>query len=158
GHLQRDPGGDVGGAAGAVEAPSAESQRPRAGQLGADGPSGGDAVDADVGGEVVGQRDAQPADRELGRDVERAAAARPVGGGRLRQHDVPAAAPQLGQGGADAVHGRPHVDREHLVEGVVEGVLGDGVEGPVEVEDADAVDEHVQAAVEVPAPAHRLVV
>jgi hypothetical protein len=122
----------------------AEAMRP--GELGAQRAARGDAVDPDVGRELVGQGDHAAADGELRRHVEDAAAAGIEAGRGDGQHHRAARPAQLGQCRPHGDQLAFHVHGEHLVEGGVKLILTDIGQPAVEVEDADAVDQDVQAA------------
>jgi len=96
--------------------------------------------------ELVGQRDHAAANGELRRHVEDAAAAGIEAGRGDGQHHRAARPAQLGQCRPHGDQLAFHVHGEHLVEGGVELVLGYIGQAAVEVEDADAVDQDVQAA------------
>jgi hypothetical protein len=123
-----------------------QPQAARPGELGAQRAARRDAVDPHVGGQFVGQRDHAAADGELGRHVEDATAAGIEAGRGYREHYRAARPAQLGQRRPHRDQLAFHVDREHLVEGRVDLVLGNVGQAAVEVEDAHAVDQDVQAA------------
>jgi hypothetical protein len=131
---------------GRAEDLAVQAEAARAGQLGAQRAARGDAVDPDLRGQLVRQRDHAAADGELRRDVQHAAAARVEARRGHGQHHRAACPAQLGQRGTDGDQLALHVDAEHLGEGGVELVVGEVGQAAVEVEDPHAVDQHVQAA------------
>jgi hypothetical protein len=94
----------------------------------------------------VGELDDDPADGELGGDVEDAAAAGVEAGGRDRQDD----ASLFGREGLERSLRRQQValdvHGEEFVERGVEGFIGDCVEVRVVVEQADEADERIEGA------------